>query len=303
MAIYRISPRDIWMAISILKPGQLLFLLFFYLLISFFLIIARKYLLYTLFSPTKLKNLVFIHFSSMAAHYATPAKIGFPLAIYLLKKYDNVPYSTGATMILIELVVSVTVCGVIALIGSFLYFAGSTGRFLLSFFYLSAFLLAVFYGTYLLLKTGKRDSRAYRFAKNVVRTFSLITLPKFFCYTFIIIFIQFLGGFILVLLSHFLSAKLSLWQATIANSAAFFLGAISMIPMGLGVREASVLIYLKHVGIPNEIGLSIVTVQRLLSTGVSFLLGIVFGMVLGLGTPTQNQLAMMDSENPKGEEK
>ena len=282
MAIFKISPQGIWMAISKLEVGQLLSLLLLYLLISFFLIMARKYLLHALLSPAKLKNLIFIHFSTMAAHYATPAKIGFPLAVYLLKKYDEVPYASGTTMILIELVVSTAVCGVIAFVGSFQYFSGSTASLFLSLFYLFAIILLVFFGTRLFLKKGNIESHAYRFTKNVIQALSQITILRFFGYTLIIAFIQFLGGFVLVLLSHFLCEELSLWQATTANSAAFFLGAISMIPMGLGIREASVLIYLKHVGITDEIGVSIVTVQRLFSTGLSFLLGIVFGAILGL---------------------
>lgn len=281
MAIFKISPRDIWMAVSVLKAWQLVLLLFSYFLISLFLIIARKYLLSALSSPVKLKNLIFIHFSTMAAHYATPAKIGFPLAVYLLNQYQNVPYATGTTMILIELIVSTTVCGVIAFVGSFHYFAGRTDLFLLSFLYLPIMAFLTFYGMRFFLKRGKANSRAHQFITNVVEAFSQFTLYRFLGYTLIIIFIQFLGGLILVLLSHFLSTKLSLWQATIANSAAFFLGAISMIPMGLGVREGSMLFYLKHLGITNEIGISIVTIQRLFSTGLSFLLGMVFGTILG----------------------
>ncbi len=74
-------------------------------------------------------------------------------------------------------------------------------------------------------------------------------------------------------------------------------------PYGLGIREASVLMYLKHVGTLREIGIAFLTIQRLFSTVISFILGIVFGMVLGLGTLTLNQLAIMNSENLKGEEK
>jgi len=110
MAIFQITLRDIWGAISSLKLWQFVLLLFIYLLISLFQIISRKYLLYSLLSPSKFKNLIFIHFSSMAAHYSTPAKIGFPLAVYLLHKFDKVPYATGTTMILIELIVSTTIC-------------------------------------------------------------------------------------------------------------------------------------------------------------------------------------------------
>jgi uncharacterized membrane protein YbhN (UPF0104 family) len=91
-----------------------------------------------------------------------------------------------------------------------------------------------------------------------------------------------------MLLARFFSSDLSLLQAVVAGSTAFFLGALSMIPMGLGVREASVLFYLHYVGIPNEVGLSIVTIQRLLSTGLSFALGMLLGTLLGVKNLSSN---------------
>ena len=96
------------------------------------------------------------------------------------------------------------------------------------------------------------------------------------------VFLQFLSGINLFLLCLFFSSELSLLQAIVAGSSAFFLGAISMVPMGLGVREASMLFYLYHMGISHEIGLSIVTIQRLLFTGFAFVLGTIFGAILGV---------------------
>ena len=290
MAIFQISPRDIWTALSLLKPWQLLLLLFIYLLISLSQIISRKYLLYSLSSPSKFKNLIFIHFSSMAAHYSTPAKVGFPLSVYLLNKFDGVPYPIGAAMILVELVVSTTLCGLIALIGSFFYFTGRTHVLILSFFYLLIFGVLFLCGIYVFLRRVKESGRIYQFVKKTYEGFSLIAVSHLALYTFLVLLIQLLAGVTLVLLSGFFSEEVSLWQAVIANSAAFFLGALSMIPMGLGVREGSMLFYLRYLGIANEIGISIVTIQRLFSTGLSFVLGIIFGTVLGVRNINQDSV-------------
>lgn len=290
MAIFQITLRDIWRAISSLKLWQFVLLLFIYLLISLFQIISRKYLLYSLLSPSKFKNLIFIHFSSMAAHYSTPAKIGFPLAVYLLHKFDKVPYATGTTMILIELIVSTTICGIIAFVGTFFYFTSNIKVLILSFSYLFIFGLLAFYGVRIFLKKGNKNSRIYLFIKNVHEAFSHITVYHLIMYIFLIVFIQLLGGITLVLLTSFFSKEISLWQAVVANSTAFFLGAISMIPMGLGVREGSILFYLRHLGITNEIGISIVTIQRLFSTGLSFVLGVIFGTILGVKNINQDSI-------------
>jgi uncharacterized membrane protein YbhN (UPF0104 family) len=124
--------------------------------------------------------------------------------------------------------------------------------------------------------------------KNIVESFSRISWAKLICYGLITTLIQLLGSLNLVLLSHFFSGDLSLFQSLVANSTAFFLGAISMVPMGLGVRETSMLFYLHHMGLKDEVGLSIVTIQRLLSTGLSFVLGAFFGSVLGLKNLSQS---------------
>jgi uncharacterized membrane protein YbhN (UPF0104 family) len=282
MAIFKISFRDIWTAISPLELWQLCLLLSIFLLISLFQIIARKYLLYSLFSSAKLKNLILIHFSSMAAHYSTPAKIGFPLAVYLLNRLDNVPYVSGAAVILIELVVSTGICGIIALIGSFFYFVGTTKTIVVaSLCFLSLVTIALFI-LFLFLKKLPKDRRIYRFIRDTHQAFTHIALPHLMIFLLMRVFIQLLSGINLFLLCLFFSSELSLPQAIVAGSSAFFLGAISMVPMGLGVREASMLFYLHHMGISHEIGLSIVTIQRLLFTGFAFVLGAIFGAILGV---------------------
>ena len=55
-----------------------------------------------------------------------------------------------------------------------------------------------------------------------------------------------------------------------------------MIPLGLGVREASMLLLLNKFGIPNEIGLTVVIVQRIMTTGLGYVLGLVAAGILGV---------------------
>ena len=124
--------------------------------------------------------------------------------------------------------------------------------------------------------------RVYQLIRDIHQAFTHIALPHLTIFISMRIFIQLLSGINLCLLCFFFSSELSLLQAIVAGSSAFFLGAISMVPMGLGVREASMLFYLHHMGISHEIGLSIVTIQRLLFTGFAFVLGTIFGAILGV---------------------
>jgi uncharacterized protein (TIRG00374 family) len=296
IALFKISLKGILDTVSHLKVWQLLALLFLYGLISTSIILSRKYLLYALSATATTRNLIYIHFSSMAAHYSTPAKIGFPLTVYLLKKFENVPYGTGTAMILIELIVSTGICGFIALIGSLFYLTFDSRLLICLILSLLALLVIAYLVAHRMIGKAREKGKIYQFIISIIEAFSRISWKKGIGYGFIVTFIQVLGSLYLVLLSHFFFERLSLFQSLVANSTAFFLGAISMIPMGIGVREASMMVYLQHMGLRNEVGLSIVTIQRLLSTGLSFVLGAVFGAGLGLKNAGQK------ANNAKGKD-
>ena len=188
MAIFKISFRDIWGAISSLKLLQFGLLFLVYLLISLFSIIARKYLLYSLSSPSKFKNLVLIHFSSRAAHYSTPAKLGFPFTVYLLKRFENIPYTTGTVAVLIEVVVSTGICGVIAFFGSYFYFSEKINTlFPLLLFFVICILTLSMISHILRKKAG--NSRFYRFIKNVHSSFQHLDKYNSLLYILIMTFI------------------------------------------------------------------------------------------------------------------
>ena len=161
-------------------------------------------------------------------------------------------------------------------------FVGTTRILVVAFLcFLSLVTIALFILS-LFLKKPPKDRRVYRLIRDTHQAFTHIGLPHLIIFILMRVFIQSLSGINLCLLCFFFSSELSLLQAIVAGSSAFFLGAISMVPMGLGVREASMLFYLHHMGISHEIGLSIVTIQRLLFTGLAFILGTTFGAILGV---------------------
>lgn len=280
--LYRISLKDILKIVSVLELWQLFLIILIYFTISASFIVARKYLLYSLSYTPKFKNLVLIHFSSMAAHYSTPAKLGFLTSIYLLKRFDSVPYATGTAMIIIELIVSTGLCGIIALLGSVYYITNSMKAFILCLIILSMLILTVIYYAGNILNKLSINSRIRKYIKGVNDAFSLMTVKHLIIYILIIFSGRILASFNLVLMCIFFASKLSIYHALIASSSAFFFGAISMVPMGIGVRDASLIYYLSLVGVTNELGLLIATVERLLSTGLSFVLGILSGALLGI---------------------
>jgi len=289
MAVFKISPRDLLTALSSLTISEILILIILYFLISFTLILQRKYLLAVLTFRATFKNLFLIHFSSMAAHYSTPAKIGFPLSVYLLKKFEDISLSVGTSVIIFELTVSTGVCGLIALLGAFQFFTHQIHTLVVSFSACILLLLVTFFlGRWYLFKSAAQN-RLTVFIRNIYEALAKISFLQILFYLFMTLLIQILSGLTLALLVGFLQAKISVWQAIVVNSTAFFIGAVSMVPMGLGVREASIFFYLRNLGIADGVIIPIAAIQRMLSTGLSFLLGMIFGAILGVEAINKNQ--------------
>jgi uncharacterized protein (TIRG00374 family) len=289
VAVFQISLRQIFEAIISLKLWHLALLIFLYFLISLGNIVSRKYIIYALNHSSRFKNLVLIHFASMAAHYSTPAKIGFPLTVYLLKKREDIPYSIGTALVLIELSVNMGMCGVFALMGSLFYFKEYVGNIINVLLILAgAGLIFLFFLVYF-VKKQKSSNRVIIIVQQILEAFFTITYGKALVYGLIIGSTQIFSSVSLVVLCYFYTVEISIWQALTASSVAFFLGAVTMIPMGLGVREASMILFLSRFGIDNVTSLSIVTIQRLLSTGLSFILGSLVGAFLGAQNTHLNQ--------------
>jgi uncharacterized membrane protein YbhN (UPF0104 family) len=279
MIVFRVSVKELWGAIRSLSLWQLMILFSIYFLLSGFNILLRKYLLVSLGTSPRLKNLVAIHFTSMAAHYSTPAKLGFPVTILLLKQLEDIPYTVGTTMVLIELVVSIAICGLIGAVGTLCYFSERSLVIPLSVLAV-VLVFSIVIGTFFRAKFPQNFLS--RSIGRVSKAFRLLSFKRLVVYTGLQGAVQFCAGLNLFLLCVFFSVDISYVQAVVTGSAAFFAGALSMVPMGLGVREGSVLFYLDRFGITGPSALSVVTVQRLLSTGLSFFLGMVFGGSLGL---------------------
>ena len=117
VAFSDIAFADLASTLLVLKAWQLGMLVVVFFLATSVHIASRKYLLAVLGAPCRLKNLVLIHFATMAAHYSTPVKIGIPFAIYLFNRIENIAYSRSTAMVLVEIAVSTSLCGLIALAG------------------------------------------------------------------------------------------------------------------------------------------------------------------------------------------
>ncbi len=280
--IYQVSFQQILETISALKLWQIGVLLFIFFVNSCIHILSRKYLLNSLESSCGIRNLTLIHFSTLAAHYSTPAKIGFPAAVYLLNKFEDIPYHTSSTMILIEIVMSTLLCALIGLLGLPSILDKS-----LQLVVASIFVVVIMGGLIYLIMDKILENIKFGiyikcFFSKVSESFKKLQVQHFVVYLLFLSGLRILGGINLLVLCSFFSTNITLWQAIVTTSTAFFIGAISMIPLGLGTRDITLLMYLQHFNVSNSVALVIIGIQRIMSTGLSFILGLVFGSILGV---------------------
>lgn len=277
-----VSFEDLLSTLLTLQAWQFGLLVLVFFLATGVHIASRKYLFYALGARCRLTNLIHIHFATMAAHYSTPVKIGIPIAIYLFNKIENIEYSRSTAMILVEIVVGTSLCGLIAIIGIPVILGISLNEALLYFILLgTGGLVAAGIAGYWYRNFGKRHAILNYFYDTLATVRRIRPLRMAF-YLALSLLLRLLDGLNLFLLCVFFSEELTLWQSVITTSTAFFVGTISMVPMGLGTRDISMLLLLQHYQVSGDSALLIVSLQRILTTGLSFVLGIYCGSVLGV---------------------
>ncbi|MDA9893970.1 flippase-like domain-containing protein [bacterium] len=266
-----------------LSLKSLTLLIFAFLGISVTNIFIKKVILFFLGHNVKTKNITLIHFASVSAHYSTPVKIGYPVTVFLLKKLENIPYVIATTSLVLELFTTLFLSGLITTIGFFLYFEKYLKLDTKTVVFGIMFIILCYLLTFLLKKLKPEWS------KNLNQAIKEISKKKLFIY-FILQMLQLIAGagFLKLVLYSF-DQYISLWDALISNSSAFFVGAFSMIPMGIGSRDLTLLYYLKHFGVVDSISISVASVQRVISTGLGYFLGLLSSSFLGISQWNQNK--------------
>ncbi len=276
-----ISFDDLFTNIKKLSLWQIIVIAIWFFVIASLSIIGKKLILNFLGYPIGLKNIALIHFASISAHYSTPAKIGYPVTIYLLKKLEGIPLTVSTAIIGIELFVSVSLTGMLGLIGSVLYFNNRLKSFSGGLFVIVlviAIVILMFYVLY------KRNNRVRVFFGEMKESIKLLSLKKIMLYIIVQIAVQVAIAIHMILITHFLGSEISFWYALVAYSSAFIIGAVSMVPMGLGTRDLSMVFYLSSFGVPSDIAIVITAVQRIITTGLGYLLGLAASGIIGIRT-------------------
>ncbi|MDY7075596.1 MAG: lysylphosphatidylglycerol synthase transmembrane domain-containing protein [Chloroflexota bacterium] len=228
--------------------------------------------------------------SSLSVNYVTPIKFGIPLRVYLCKQFMQIPLAVGTALVALETWLGMLVTAAISCVGTALLFPEIGLAVPLT---LLATLL-VGMGVMLFIKPSlinpllerlplqKLTLRLVRFGETV--QMGLRSVPLWWLGVVALLFGLNVAAAATRLYLVLLMLEWTVnWPALLTVlSISITAGNLSMIPMGLGVRDASLTLLLMQLGVPNEVALSVAVIQRLFAPGWPLLLGIISTNVLGV---------------------
>jgi uncharacterized membrane protein YbhN (UPF0104 family) len=228
--------------------------------------------------------------ASLAANYSTPVKAGIPLRVYLYKRFMGIGLATGSALVGLEVLLGMLVPAVIALFALVLLLPQGG----LAVPAVVAAGAAVAVAAIAFVRSSSYDRTISRLplpriARRVlapdgdivtavrdVPLWSLAAAAGIYAAMFVLLGVRSFYAF------QLFGGSMNLMQLVGISAAAFALGFVSFVPMGLGVRDATLVALFVQAGADRDVAIAVAALDRLLSTGVPFLLGLLSAQILGL---------------------
>ena len=231
------------------------------------------------FSITKLYHVIM---AALSLAYSIPINIGVPIRIFLFKQLLQIGYSVSIGIVLFDLILSYAITGGIALIGIQVLFPTHQSIILSFSIIVVLMLLITIYSVRNINIENEKSSGLFALPKKYAHWIFLKLRPAFAqlnLKTIAINSVLFVAGIILaslrlesILLG--MGEDLQLLKVAFIACIAYALGMISMIPLGFGVREITMIILLEQSGIDVDVAATSALIERLMTTGLGFCLGL-----------------------------
>lgn len=219
------------------------------------------------------RKLLYLFSVTALVTYVFPAKLGLPVRMYLLKTRMNLSLGWVAALIAVDGLLSYVIWGIPAVI----YFL-SDRRAIFPKGMLVYLVAAGFLG--ILLYIWRR--KAGKVLEPLVGSVGLIgKTPLLLC---VMIFFADIAGYVFrhALILYAAEAKINLIKLGFITTVSIFAGFLSMIPMGIGAYDVSLIFLLSHSGIPYEVSLMVPVINRAGNILASLVLGIPSSYAMGI---------------------
>lgn len=228
--------------------------------------------------------------TSLVIGYFLPGRLGLPVRVYLYHRLFELTVGAASGLVGLELAVTTLIPFIFSIPGLWIFYSNpwlsASVRLLI---FLSLLLALIFY---LLRRDGAKIGWIFKTRSffsplspfveglgQMLRRLNFWTLGLFSLLCFLILLCS--VWFSKVLLLH-LGWPVSFLTLLSIQSLSYLAGLISLMPMGLGARELSLAVLLGEAGVPADVATYTAVIQRVLATGLSFLLGLLSMQVLWL---------------------
>ncbi len=237
-----------------------------------------------------LKSVSLITLAGRPATLVSPVRMGVLVRIFLFKKRLDVPISAGVGAFAVEISLELLLMMVILLLPVGHFHEYGSLRFILIVFSL---LFALFCGAVLLrprqisrffsrFVSKKQAHRIIDFGMSLQQGLKRISkgalvlamgllLLKYIIHAIFLYFV--LSGF-----GYLMNPFYLLYAKSVSLAA----GIVSMIPMGLGAKDITLLFILSKMGVSEQVAVSSVLIDRFFHTVLPFCLGIISASILGV---------------------
>jgi len=228
--------------------------------------------------------------ASLAANYSTPVKAGIPLRVYFYKRFLGIGVAKGSALVGLELLLGMLVPSLIALF-ALLLLLPEGGPIVPAVVAAGAALAVVGIA---FVRSGSYDRVVSRLplprrvrkllapegdivaAVRGVPLWSLAAAAGIYAAMFGLLGVRSFYAF------QLFGGSMNVLELVGISAAAFALGSVSFLPMGLGVRDATLVALFVQAGADRDVAIAVAALDRLLSTGVPLILGLLSAQVLGL---------------------
>ena len=237
-----------------------------------------KVLLYNVCRNTSLYKLSLIFYSSYALNFVGPLKIGVPGRVLLFKRILRVPYDAGVITVVLSTGLDVLMITTLAFASAAWLTVSPIAGLVLGLAAISMFTVCMEIYRRSPFLIPKRPAWLGSLLLNVAD----ISLPVLLGAILISATKIVLNGFANWLVLVGLGPTVGLAEFCFAYFSSHMAGLLSFLPMGLGVRDASVIELLGRMGTSPSIGVAFVAIDRLVWTLIPLVLGLMAGWHLGV---------------------
>ncbi len=280
----RLIPEIDLDTISLLTYQKWLLVLLLFFIVQLLNLWYFKLILTRMYPVNSFPKLFQILFASHSFNYAGPVKLGMPVRIFLFKQILGVPYSAGIATVMATtgLDVCIMITLVIAL-STWIYISPLVG-FILA--------LAIIIGFTGLAAMSHKCSFTWVERPAWLAHFlaEIRNLSPFVTFCAILLsatklLLNSLAGWIVL---AGLGAATGLAKFSLVYFSSHLAGLLSFIPMGLGVKDASVVELLGRMNTAPTISIAFVAIDRLVWSVIPLLIGLLAGWHLGISEMMQS---------------